>query len=231
MAHSIAGYWSITPQGGWMLRRQNAVWKGHDGVAARWRDPWSAAFVSWVMCEGGLGGENQFRRAIAHYEYIDQAIEARGQDASPAAFIAFDVGERPVEPGDLLCSARRSAYRSIAERRRHLGTGVRSHCDIVVQVDQTNQRILGIGGNVRGAVSLKLLPAVFQESQGSHLAAKSVGWVGRAVFAHLKLRADSIEADALDNSPTMRALRERDDASGWLRQRLEATSSRTAIGR
>ncbi len=29
---------------------------------------------------------------------------------------------------------------------------------------------------------------------------------GRVVFAHLKLRADPIEADALDNSPTIKAL-------------------------
>jgi len=225
VADSIAGYWSITSQGDWIISRQNAVWKGHNGVAARWRDPWSAAFVSWVMCEGGLGDENQFRRAIAHHEYIDQAIEARDNNASEAAFVAFDVGEMPVEPGDLLCSARRSAYRSISERRRALGTGMRSHCDIVIKVDEANERILGIGGNVRGAVSLKLLPAVFDRNQGDQPAVQSVGRGRRAVFAHLKLRADSIEADALENSPTIRALSEQDDALGWLRQQLKDTRS------
>ena len=46
---------------------------------------------------------------------------------------------------------------------------------------------------------------------------------GRTVFAHLKLRADPIEADALDNSPTIKALGERDTASGWLQR---ATTSR-----
>ena len=56
VAESIAGYWSITPDGGWILSRQNADWTGHNGIAARWRDPWSAAFISWVMCESGLSG-------------------------------------------------------------------------------------------------------------------------------------------------------------------------------
>ncbi|MDH3545942.1 MAG: DUF2272 domain-containing protein, partial [Gammaproteobacteria bacterium] len=189
MADSIAGYWSVTPDGAWILGRQNAIWKGHNGVAARWRDPWSAAFVSWVMCEGGLSDESQFRRAIAHHTYIDQAIAARDKDESQVAYIAFDVGEMPIEPGDLLCFARRPKYHSIAERHRDLGTGIRSHCDIVIKLDQENERIFGIGGNVRGAVRLELLPAVFDPSRGTHGAVKSVSRGRRAVFAHLKLRA------------------------------------------
>jgi len=224
VADSIAGYWSITSDGGWILARQNAIWNGSAGVAARWRDPWSAAFVSWVMCEGGLGELSQFRRAIAHHAYIDQAIEARDEDVPQAAFVAYDVGELPIEPGDLLCSARRSAYRSIADRRENLGDGIRSHCDIVMKLDETNDRILAIGGNVRGAVRLKLLPAVFAPSEGLAPAVRSVGRGRRAVFAHLKLRAASIEANAFDNTPTIKTLSERGDALGPLRQRLEAHS-------
>jgi hypothetical protein len=225
VAATIAGYWSITADGGWILSRQNAVWKEGGGVAARWRDPWSAAFISWVMCEGGLGNANQFQRAIAHHAYIDQAIEARQTDATQAAFLAFDVGEMPVEPGDLLCFSRRPVYRSIAERRRDLGTGIRSHCDLVVKVDVANERILGIGGNVRGAVRLKLLPAVFEESPGTQPVVRSVGRSRLAVFAHLKLRADSIEVDAFENSITMRLLIEQDDAFGSLIKQLQGERS------
>jgi len=224
VADSIAGYWSITSDGSWILSRQNAVWNGSYGVAARWRDPWSAAFISWVMCEGGLGDKSQFRRGIAHHVYIDQAIEASDDDASQAAFAAYDVGEIPVEPGDMLCSARRSAYRTIAERQQELGNGIRSHCDIVVKVDEVNDRILVIGGNVRGAVRLKLLPAVFEQNQGAESSLRAAGRGGRTVFAHLKLRADSIERQALETSPTIRALGEQGDALGWLEQRLEGES-------
>ena len=144
LADSIAGYWSTTSDGSWIIDRQNAVWSGPRGIGADWRDPWSAAFVSWVMCESGLGDANRFQRAIAHHRYIDQAIEARGDKPSQAAFVAYDVGEFSIEPGDLLCSARRSAYRSIEERRKDLGNGVRTHCDIVMKVDAANDRILAI---------------------------------------------------------------------------------------
>ena len=137
------------------------------------------------MCEGGLGDPAQFRRAVAHHVYIDQAIRARAVSAAPAAFAAYDIGEASIAPGDLLCSARRPAYRSIAERRRRMGDGARTHCDIVVKVDASRNRILAIGGNVRRAVSLKLLPAAREPGQDL----RPVGG-GRRMFAHLKLRAD-----------------------------------------
>ena len=197
VASTIAGYWAATPNGSWIVDRQNERWNGLDGLASRWRDPWSAAFVSWVMCEGGLGNSNQFQRSISHHVFVDQAIRARDAGSSQAAFTAHDVGNTVVEPGDLLCSSRRQSYRSITQRRRHLGVGARMHCDIVVKLEPDQERILAIGGNVRGTVSLKLLPAALR---GGHLAPT------REIFAHLKLRADTIEDDALNSSPTIQAL-------------------------
>ena len=207
VAASIAGYWTVTPQGGWIIGEQNDAWRGPRGVGSRWRYPWSAAFVSWVMCEAGLGEPALFQRAVAHHVYIDQAIRARRADAPAAAFAAYDVGEAPVEPGDLLCSARRPAYRSIAERRRQLGVGARTHCDIVVKLEPSHRRILAIGGNVRGAVSLKLLPAATDGPDDSLRPLPT----RRRLFAHLKLRTAPVGADALDRTPTMRAVRCADD--------------------
>lgn len=209
VAASIAGYWTVTPEGSWILQDQNEAWKGPNGVTTRWRAPWSAAFVSWVMCEGGLGDSSQFRRAVAHHSYIDQAIRARDDNASQSAFAAYDIGEAAVEPGDLLCSARRPAYHTLAERRRQMGDGARTHCDIVVKLDEAAQRILAIGGNVRGTVSLKLLPAIREESgrlRPTPAGSASGRGGARPTFAHLKLRAAPIEANALDNSPTIKAI-------------------------
>ena len=78
-------------------------------------------FVSWVMCEAGLGSPDQFQRAVAHHTYIDQAIRARDMRTSRAAYAAFNPGEAVIAPGDLLCSARRPAYRTLADRRRQMG--------------------------------------------------------------------------------------------------------------
>ncbi len=197
VASTIGGYWAATPQGAWMLDRQNARWNRPEGLMARWRDPWSAAFISWVMCEGGLGSSDQFQRAIAHHVYVDQAIRARDTDSGSAAFRAYDIGETEVAPGDLLCSSRRNAYTSVAQRRRHLGVGARMHCDIVVRLEPERGRLLAIGGNVRGTVRLKILPAFNREGRLTP--------TGRA-FAHLKLQADPIADDALLDSPTLQAL-------------------------
>jgi hypothetical protein len=185
VAPSIAGYWAVTPEGSWIVARQNDRWNGEDGIAARWNAPWSAAFISWVMCEGGLGTTAQFQRAVAHHSYIDQAIRARDGRAPQAAFVAYDPGETTIAPGDLLCSSRRPVYRTIADRRRQMGVGARSHCDVVVKVDEPGQRVHAIGGNVRGVVSLKLFPAFRPAGKPLRV---GTGDDDRPMFAHLKLR-------------------------------------------
>jgi hypothetical protein len=204
VASSIAGYWSVTPDGPWIIERQNAMWQGELGVGERWRDPWSAAFISWVMCETGLNASGGFRPAIAHHVYIDAAIRNRHSASANGAFTAYDVGEKPIEPGDLLCSARRHGYRTLADRERRLGEGARTHCDIVVRVDTARARILAIGGNVRGRVSLKLLYAPVASDSPEGALHAQVGHDTRRVFAHLKLDAPSIEPDALETTPTIR---------------------------
>jgi hypothetical protein len=205
VASSIGGYWAVAPGGDWILSSQNKIWNGVDGAQSRWRFPWSAAFISWVMCEGGLGATEQFQRAIAHHTYIDQAIRARDHGATRAAYLAYDAGEAAVAPGDLLCTSRRPAYTSLADRRRQMGAGARTHCDIVVKVDAAAQRFLAIGGNVRGTVGLKILPAV---SVGGSLRpeVQSDPRGSRPLFAHLKLQATPLDGDAFDASPTISRL-------------------------
>jgi len=59
MAPTIAGYWAATPRGPWMIARQNGRWNGPGGLTPRWRDPCSAALISWVLCERGLGSPDR----------------------------------------------------------------------------------------------------------------------------------------------------------------------------
>ena len=194
---SIAGYWAATPAGSWMIQRHNSR-TNSDGTVSRWRDPWSAAFVSWVQCEAGLGEPSRFKRSIAHREYIDQAIQARDGKAPATAYVAYDLGESTIGPGDLLCSGSRAGYKTIDDRRQKIGQGARTHCDIVVSVKEQAGEILAIGGNVYGTVSLKRLPAV--RDKGETLRPDG------NFFAHMSLRADAIAPKALSTSPTIRAL-------------------------
>ncbi len=206
VADSIAGYWAVTAEGSWVIERQNEAWLASGGSLSRWVQPWSAAFISWVMCEAGLTSPGQFRRAVAHHVYIDQAIRARDGNEPDAVYRAYEIGEREILPGDLLCAARRPAYRTLAQRRPQMGNGARTHCDIVVKVDQENEVLLAIGGNVRGTVGLKLLPAELREDGSLQPIDRSSVPGARSAFAHLSLQADGIEHAAFDGAPTVVAL-------------------------
>ncbi|HEY4114935.1 MAG TPA: DUF2272 domain-containing protein [Rhizomicrobium sp.] len=206
MDTTISGYWSATPDGAKILAEQNAAWKAPGGDAVQWVEPWSAAFVSWVMCEAGLGDMAQFRRSIAHRDYIDQAIQARDGNAPDAAYVAYDAGEQPIMPGDLLCNSRAGTdYRSLADRRKDMGDYAPTHCDVVVKV--TPERALVIGGNVLQSVTLTILPLTRDGAAYPHPISEEEVEGARTIFAHLKLRATPIESNALDNSPTIRALK------------------------
>ena len=63
---------------------------------------------------------------------------------------------------------------------------------------------------MRGRVSLKLLFAPVASETAEGVLHTRVGHDGRRVFAHLRLDAPSIEADALETAPTIR--RVTDDA-------------------
>ena len=206
MDQSIAGYWSATPDGSDIIARQNRQWRDGDGDIM-WVEPWSAAFVSWVMCEAGLGDMGQFRRDIAHWRYVDQAIEARDAGVSEAAYRAYDAGETDLKPGDLLCNPRGGrTYRTLADRRVDLGDQAPLHCDIVVRVDAEAQTAAVIGGNVVNGVSLTILPLTRDEGGALRPVGPNDQAGARVFFAHLSLQADPVEPLALDNSPTIRAL-------------------------
>ena len=201
----IAGYWSATPDGEDVIRRQNHQWKAADGEVT-WVEPWSAAFISWVMCEAGLGDPVQFRRDIAHRVYIDQAIRARDGEGQGAAYVAWDPGEAEIAPGDLICNGRGGVtYRSLADRRADMGRAVGTHCDVVVRV--ADDRINVIGGNVINGVTLTILPMT-RDVGAAFARPLSVEDMdgARTLFAHLKLQSDPVEPEAMDNSPTIRAL-------------------------
>ena len=199
---TIAGYWSATPDGPAVVARQNRQWRGGSDGPVDWVQPWSAAFVSWVMCEAGLGAPEQFARDISHRVYIDQAIRARDGAAPGAAYEAWDAGEQPLEPGDLLCNSRGGVdYRRLADRRPDLGDYAPAHCDIVVRV--ADDRINVIGGNVMQGVSLTILPLTREGTAHPRPVAEADIAGARTIFAHLKLRADPVGPDAMDRSPVL----------------------------
>jgi hypothetical protein len=129
--------------------------------------PWSAAFVSWVMCRAGLSPD-QFTRSEGHVFYVAAAFrneEANGLSAlNSYAYYVRPFADAPVLPGDLVCfSGEDLTYedrRTISLERRWSGRDdTHSHCDIVVGFAGNGARVLAIGGNVQNGVSLSVFAA------------------------------------------------------------------------
>jgi peptidoglycan hydrolase-like protein with peptidoglycan-binding domain len=124
--------------------------------------PWSAAFISWVMKQGGAG--DHFEYSASHSTYITDAIEDRKNNDSEAAFFGYKLDEYSPKVGDLVGYSRQNGV-NFNTRGFY-----KSHTDIVVAV--RNREIDVIGGNVSDSVTKKTLAI---DSQG-RLIDKSQDW-------------------------------------------------------
>jgi len=145
------GYWE--DDGGIYSGRVNAYWRavgkpGLDGMDCR--EPWSAAFISWIMQGAGVP-ESQFARAPAHWIYLADTIE---ESPYPGRiFVPRRVADYSPNPGDLIC-AYRGGYRPAATSGYASAwalRGANTHCDLVV--GKSGRTLEAIGGNVRNSVS------------------------------------------------------------------------------
>jgi hypothetical protein len=114
--------------------------------------PWSAAFVSYVLVQAGLPG---FNPSASHYGYVGDAF--RG-GTSPYRFM--DPDQTPAAVGDLLCYVRSNAtqlgFSGLSAFLARGGNAQNMHCDIVVSV-QSGMLSL-VGGNVLQGVTMRLVP-------------------------------------------------------------------------
>ncbi|OJY38550.1 MAG: hypothetical protein BGP06_08610 [Rhizobiales bacterium 65-9] len=148
----IGGYWSVVP-GQSAVATQNVIWGRGGWPGAGWAQPWSAAFLSWVMCEAGLT-RPQFARAPTHWAYLTPMFDAPAASAFTPAPLST-----PVAPGDLVCAGRAESKEiaTLDEARRAAAQGAPMHCDVVAGL--LPDRALLIGGNVMNAVMLTVAPA------------------------------------------------------------------------
>jgi len=113
--------------------------------------PWSAAFISFVARTAGY---SEFKFAPAHSTYVYDAVEKRQRNITTAPFWAFDVNELKPQLGDLVCRTRDGV--SITSMANLPRGGFKSHCDIIVEIRDSEVRTLG--GNVNHSVSITSYP-------------------------------------------------------------------------
>ena len=130
---------------------------------------WSAAFVSYVIRQSGVGA-NAFQFANAHRVYIYDAFATSAaeltKEPSDRIYRACPLATRP-RAGDLICAQREAALASASEEdvreriRAELAGAVearsvrRTHCEVVAYVDARAHKVYTIGGNVNQAVTAR----------------------------------------------------------------------------
>ena len=111
-------------------------------------EPWSAAFISWVMKKAGMG--ERFSYSDWHATYIRNSILARRRDDPSFAYWGYRLSERAPQVGDLVGYARQGGI-----SYDYQPTVYASHTDLVVAVRPGEIDV--IGGNVKDSVTKKTL--------------------------------------------------------------------------
>jgi hypothetical protein len=139
------------------IYRVNRYWQA---VGMPWitgkdcQQPWSAAFISWVMSTAGVP-EEQFPPASAHWVYLTQIISK--SDRPYRSFVPRVIKEYKPQPGDLICASRGFLAIPLIHDPTQVGLlkNAKIHCDIVLE--RKGQTLEAIGGNVRNSVSKSIL--------------------------------------------------------------------------
>lgn len=123
------------------------------------RQPWSAAFISWIMAVADIS-EDDFPYASAHWVYLSRFLNR--QAAENTRFVPRSVAEYQPKPGDLICANRDihiSLYPDILPVPGQI-ENTKLHCDIVTRVQ--GRALEAIGGNVRNSVSKSVMQLTAQ---------------------------------------------------------------------
>ncbi|MGL4323027.1 MAG: DUF2272 domain-containing protein [Beijerinckiaceae bacterium] len=168
IAARIGGYWAVVPNTS-AIATQNHIWAKGGWPGAGWAQPWSAAFISWVMCEAGFT-RAQFMRAPSHANYIAGFF----QNKQASAFTPQPLTTMP-QLGDLACASRNTnaPLHSPEDARQVALDDAPMHCDIIVGF--AADRIFLIGGNVNNAVTLTVAP---RNRDGTIKATQQRPWFG-----------------------------------------------------
>lgn len=114
--------------------------------------PWSAAFVSYVMQKAGVPA---FRLSQSHVDYVRDAY----LQAATSPYLLLDPAAAKPATGDLLCYVRATSVFGHAGLKAFFDRDARSalnmHCDIVVAGDAGHAYL--IGGNVVQGVTMRVL--------------------------------------------------------------------------
>ncbi|MFY9827296.1 MAG: DUF2272 domain-containing protein [Rhodoplanes sp.] len=141
----------IQPYRGYVHEMWESIGEDYDG-ASTYPDgsdvPWSAAFISFVVRNAGVGYE-KFKFAAAHSVFAHDAIQARFMQLANRPFWGYRRTEQRPTIGDIIVRNRAGNDLSFDFAENH--SQYVSHSDVVVEVTEHVARVMG--GNVSDTVS------------------------------------------------------------------------------
>ena len=128
--------------------------------------PWSAAFISYVMHKAGA--DDHFAYAPSHSVYIVRALDQAKKAKPSSPFVARRHKQYSPKLGDLIACERKPAvdpnfdtYKSFVAQGKY-----EAHCDVVTEVHE--KHVMTIGGNVSNSVTRKKWPLDAGKMIGNH---------------------------------------------------------------
>ncbi|WP_343586268.1 DUF2272 domain-containing protein [Herbaspirillum sp.] len=141
---------------------------GKNLTGADCQQPWSAAFISWLMVTTNVAPQD-FAPDETHFNYLS-FLKQRESRPSPQ-FVLRPAASEPIAPGDLICAPRGN---NTAATLDDIQPGLAGHCDMVVEVHADEGWAGAIGGNVFNSVSESLIPV---DGQGRALQIAQRPWL------------------------------------------------------
>lgn len=130
---------------------------GYPGLGCRGfviDNPWSAAFVSWVMRRAGVP---RFTFSGGHFDFV----RAARLDPAGSPYVFLEPMSATPATGDLLCYVRTGrvyGHEGLARAIDGGATGLAMHCDIVVAANPGGDaRAWLVGGNVQQTVTMRTI--------------------------------------------------------------------------
>ncbi len=148
----VGDYWAAVPEMG--LDGRTLL---KDSKGKPYRPAWSAAFISFVLKQAGVG--NRFKTTKAHCHYVELARVAAASNAKKA-YHALDPYSATPAIGDIVVAGREYAEQLTFKQAElaYKADGLYpSHGDFVIEVDAQKGEAVVAGGNVGDSVASKRL--------------------------------------------------------------------------
>lgn len=158
----VLAYWRAVPDDEGIVARNRillplALAGEPEGEKLFREQPWSAAFISYVMSRAGVD-RREFPPAASHATYVDHMIRDAADFPAEAPFLPHGPAEYAPRRGDLVCADRgpRPHLTHWTQRAADQGAFRPMHCDIVVATSPGWVEITG--GNIADAVTRRRFP-------------------------------------------------------------------------